>query len=184
MLVRSNPRLGRHCALSLAISAIVGLPCLAAIAEERNMRSEILDKILARVDCCTEDQRFSKPAARANIPANLGIAIGQAGVDDTIHIGTIVRGRDGALELNGAYSLDANCRPVSVSGPALRPVFALFTVDEIARRGLKDPPERLWPTVNATFQSTLLTILKHPTPVARFTCMRRHLDRVIHGEAG
>jgi hypothetical protein len=156
----------------------------AARAQARNMRLEILDRILSGVVCCSDDQRFSKPASRSNIRESLGIAIGEAGVDDTIHIGAISRAPDGALALSRPYLLDRNCKPVPINGPALKPVFPLFAIEEIAARSPKDSPEQLWPIVNAAFQSTLLTILKHQAPVNRYTCMRRHLERLIHGEPG
>lgn len=170
-------------AVLLAILTIASTSCPVS-AQGRNMRLEILDSILSRAACCTDDQRFSKPMDRSNIRGSLGIAIGQAGVDDTIHIGAIVRESNGTLALSRAYFLNSNCNPVSVAGPALKPAFPLFTIEEIAARNPKVSAERLWSTVNASFQSTLLSMLKHQEPVNRYTCMRRHLERLIHGEPG
>jgi hypothetical protein len=169
--------------IAVAATTAIGPP--PVYGQEGGMRGRILDMILVNVMCCSTDIRFSRPADAANVPDNLGIAVAPGtGGEVTIHIGRIVRGADGKPAFSEPYSLASNCRPMPVIGAALAPRASFYTVAEIAARTPKDPAEKLWPVVNATFQSSLLSALKLPSSPARHTCLRQHLERVIHGEEG
>ena len=176
--------------VTLRLPAMVGLAAAmigstSAAGQEANARGRILDTILATVMCCSTDIQFTKPANASNIPVNLGIGVSPGtGGEATIQLGPIVHAADGKAAFKQPYVLDASCRPAPVQGATLAPGASLYTVAEIGARKTKNSAEELWPVVNATFQSVLLGALKLPSPPTRHTCLRQHLERVIHGEEG
>ena len=169
----------------IGLFAATAIGAAPALSQDANMRGRILEMILGRITCCSTDMRFTRPANAANVPSNFGIGVAPgSGGDALIQLGQIARGPDGKPAFRDAYSLDASCRPIQVQGVALAPGANFYTVTEIAGRDPKNSPEELWPVANATFQSTLLGAFKLPSPPARHTCLRQHLERVIHGEEG
>jgi hypothetical protein len=171
-------------AMIVGLAAALLIPRSAA-GQDPTVRGRILHALLSHVVCCSTDIQFTKPADARNIPDNLGLAIAPGPANDgVIQIGQIRRGNDGKPALQQAYTLDPSCRPVRVQGVPLRPFASFFTVAEIGSLKPKNALEELWPVVNASFQSTLLGAMKLPSPTGRHTCLRQHLERVIHGEEG
>ena len=169
-----------------ATACLAAVCCMTAIpaSADPTARGRILLAILSQIVCCTTDMQFTKPAHSKNVPANLGLGVAPGVGAPLVQLGQVARGNDGKPILKGAYALDASCKPVPVEGKAIPPMANLFTLGEIASLKPKHAPEELWPVVNATFQSTLLQAMKLATPPARHTCLRQHLERVIHGEEG